>query len=79
MSTSQATAVCLALSANVDHHPLRVILTPSRWGSGYSIPKPILDDLVNFSPKTHLHYEILGVFDTSVALSDLHSTLRSSL
>lgn len=62
-----------ALSATVDHHPLVVILTPSRWGSGHSIPKPILENLANLSPQTHLHYEILGVLDTSVALSDLRS------
>lgn len=62
-----------ALSATVDHHPLVVILTPSRWGSGHSIPKRILENLVNFSPQIHLHYEILGVRDTSVALSHLRS------
>lgn len=62
-----------ALGATIDHHPLVYSLTPSRWGSGHSIPKPILDNLVNFSPQTHLHYEILGVFDTFVALSDLRS------
>lgn len=60
-----------ALSATVNHHPLVNILTPSRWGTGHSIPKPILERLVNFSPQTHLHYEILGVYDTYVALSDL--------
>ena len=62
-----------ALIATDDHRLLVVILTPSRWGSGHSIPNPILENLVNFSPQTHLHYEILGVFDTSVALSVLRS------
>lgn len=49
------------------------MLTPSRWGSGHPIPKPVLDNLVNFSPQTLLHYEILGVFDTWAALSELRS------
>ncbi len=35
--------------------------------------KAILEHLVDTSSQTHLHYEILGVFDTSVALFDLRS------
>lgn len=62
------------INATVDHHPLVAILTPSRWGSGRTIPKPILKTLVSFSPQIHLHYEILGGFDFDfVALSDLRS------
>ena len=60
-------------SATGDHPSLVDILTPSRWGSGHSISKPILENLVKFSPQTHLYYEIMGVFDTSVALSELRS------
>lgn len=62
-----------ALNATVDHRLLVDILTPSRWGFGRSIPKPILNNLVSFSPQIHLHYEILSVVDTFVALSYLRS------
>lgn len=73
MSTSQATSVRSYLLLMVTTIHSELCLHHSRWGIGYSIPKLILENLVNFSPRTHLHYEILAVADTPVALSDLRS------
>lgn len=37
------------------------------------MPKPVLEKLVKFRPQIRLHYEILGTWDTSIALVDLRN------